>query len=436
MTSAAAPQIHHDQENAMPEQHAIDPGIDRIVREIAAVDDHAHPVPLEWEVPPNPDHPISPYDHPLPLRMRQTNPEYLDAWRALWGYEHDDFDDEHLRGLLENKQRIQSEQGEGYGAWVLDQVNIETMLAVDNLPQPAFPAPRFRWITFADWLMWPVGATDQEGFTFQYRPLIEAAFEEAGIEGLPTTLAEYVQRVLEPELATRKNNGAVAVKFHTPYYRPINFAEVPEAQAAELYRRAKESGITNEEHRHLEDYLFAVIARRAGELDLPVQMHTGQGPRRHFQNQGSNPLLMEPAVVAAPDTKFLMLHAGWPFDQQAVASLSHDNVFLDISCATVHLYGRNLASIIRDALEWFPEKILYGTDAYSDIALAFLSNTDPRSNFLQGWEEKAWLLDRTAREATAMALTDMMRDRVIGSDDVERLARMVLRDNATQLYRL
>src|SRR4051812_44722073 len=53
----------------MPDQQLIDPGVARMVREISAVDDHAHPIPLEWEVPPNPENPISPYDHALPLRM-------------------------------------------------------------------------------------------------------------------------------------------------------------------------------------------------------------------------------------------------------------------------------------------------------------------------------------------------------------------------------
>jgi len=51
-------------------------------------------------------------------------------------------------------------------------------------------------------------------------------------------------------------------------------------------------------------------------------------------------------------------------------------------------------------------------------------------------QEKAWLLDRTAREAIAIALTDMLRDHVIRPDDADRLATMVLRDNAIELYQL
>jgi hypothetical protein len=415
---------------------SIDPGIDQLVRSIAAIDDHAHPLPSAWEPWPDAEGPIGGHSHPLPLRMRQTNPEYIDAWRALWGYEHDDFQSEHLLEAIERKRAVQSEQADGYGAWVLDKVNIETMLAVDYVPRPEFPSPRFRWITFADWLMWPVGAIDQDPFVLEYAQHLTAAWERAGLEGPPASLDSYVHRVLEVEIAQRKKDGAVALKFHTPYYRPIDFGQVAESDAAKLYAKAILEGISVDEHRQLEDYLFGIITRTAAIHGLPVQMHTGQGSRPHFENQRSNPLLMEPAVAHAPDTKFLILHAGWPFDREAIASLAHENVYLDISCATLHLYGRNLANIIRDGLEWFPEKVLYGTDAYSDVALAFLAGDQPRSNLLQSWEEKAWLLDRTARDAIALALTGMRRDGVIDLDDVERLARMVLRDNAIELYHL
>ncbi|MEY9861022.1 hypothetical protein ABH935_006660 [Catenulispora sp. GAS73] len=413
-----------------------DPGIDRFVRELAAIDDHAHPIPLEWEPPPDRDRPIFPYDHPLPVRMRPTSPEYIDAWRALWGYEHDDFDDGHLRALIDKKQQVQAAEGDNYHSWVLDRINVETMLAVDSFPQPSFPAPRFRWLAFDDWLMWPVPAVGQKPITGRYAEQMAQTCRQAGVDCPPPTLDDYVHAVLAPVLDQQKADGAVGLKFHTPYYRPIDFAEVPVSQARELYRRACDSGITIAEHRHVEDYLFAAIAGKAAELDLPIQMHTGQGPRHRFENKGSNPMLMEAAVVAAPDTRFLMLHAGWPFTKEAVASLSHPNVFLDISGSSVHLYARNLAGIVRGALEWFPEKILYGTDAFSDTAHAFMSSTEPRSNFLHGWEEKAWLLDRTAREAIALALTDMLHDRVVRAGDVDRLATMMMRDNAVDLYRL
>ena len=80
---------------------------------------------------------------------------------------------------------------------------------------------------------------------------------------------------------------------------------------------------------------------------------------------------------------------------------------------------------MRAWLEWYPEKILFGTDSYSD------PNTP-----LSDWEEKLWLTNKSAREALALALTGMMNDGQITREDALHLAQMVLRDNAVKLYKL
>ena len=83
----------------------------------------------------------------------------------------------------------------------------------------------------------------------------------------------------------------------------------------------------------------------------------------------------------------------------------------------------NLGGIIREWLEYVPEKVLFGTDAY------------PYSNEI-GWEESAWMAARTGREALAIALTGMVQDGEISRQRASELARMVLRGNAEKLYRL
>jgi predicted TIM-barrel fold metal-dependent hydrolase len=74
-------------------------------------------------------------------------------------------------------------------------------------------------------------------------------------------------------------------------------------------------------------------------------------------------------------------------------------------------------------LESYPDRVLFGTDAFS-----FGPAVD--------WPEVAWLSNTTARRALAMALTGMMNDGEISRDRALELARMVLRDNARKLYKL
>lgn len=145
----------------MPDR-TLGPGIQRLVNSIAAIDDHAHPNPPGQEPDPDPSKPVYPYDHPLPLRQRLSNPEFVQVWRELWGYEHADASPEHLRELINIKQAVQADQGADYMTWMLDQLNIETMLPVTSGPQDSLPVPRFRWLSFADWLMWPVPTTGND----------------------------------------------------------------------------------------------------------------------------------------------------------------------------------------------------------------------------------------------------------------------------------
>jgi hypothetical protein len=84
-----------------------------------------------------------------------------------------------------------------------------------------------------------------------------------------------------------------------------------------------------------------------------------------------------------------------------------------------------LSETLREWLEWYPEKILFGTNSYSD------PNTP-----LSDWEEKLWLTNRSSREVLAKALTAMMNDRQLTREAALNLASMVLRDNAVRLYKL
>ena len=93
---------------------------------------------------------------PLPLRLRPDNPEYIAAWKALYGYKYDEMSKAHLKELVEAKKRVMREKGDGYPAWVLDQIGIETMFANRVAMGRGLVSPRFLWVPFADALMYPL----------------------------------------------------------------------------------------------------------------------------------------------------------------------------------------------------------------------------------------------------------------------------------------
>jgi predicted TIM-barrel fold metal-dependent hydrolase len=120
-------------------------------------------------------------------------------------------------------------------------------------------------------------------------------------------------------------------------------------------------------------------------------------------------------------TNFVIVHGGYPFTKQTASLLSKPNVYADFSAQTFFTYPRELSEILRNWLESYPDKVLFGTDAF-----AFTPAVD--------WGEVAWLSNTTAREALALALTGMMNDDEVSRARAIELARMVLRENAIKLY--
>ena len=420
-----------------PAQTAADPALLAAINRIRAVDNHAHAMSVAGEGGKEDEE----YDaiacgrlefiSPPPMRLRPDNPIYTGAWRELYGYQHgDSMSEPHVRELLEAKRRVMRERGEGYPAWVLDKLNIETMLANRVAPARGLGAPRFRWVSYGDPLMLPLDTRglrvnpDRKFFYEQEEMLLRRDLAALGLAGLPATLEQYLGRVVAPALARRKRDGAVAVKFVAAYLRPLDFADVPRAEAARVYARYARGGSPPwAEYRKLQDFLFRHLAREAGRLGLAVHIHAGSGCGHYFSLSGARPLLLE-SVLNDPTlrkTNFVLVHGGTPFVKETEFLIEKPNVYADFSAQTFLLTPQALSRVLRDLLEYEPEKVLFGTDA---------SPATPEV----GWEESAWMTNKTAREALAIALTGMMKDGDITRERAAELARMVMRENAARLY--
>jgi hypothetical protein len=414
-----------------------DPGLDREIQAIRAIDDHAH-LPIFPDPEPDLDHLVQPYDFAVPLRLRPDNPEYIDAWKALWGYEHDGWSPEHLRELFLHRQALKESNGDAYYPWILDKLGTDTLLYISPAPLPHVKS-RYRWVAHIDSLLWPFQTipADKQALAVTYSAVNARRCAEAGLDGPPPTLNAYLTDIVGANLQAAKVQGAIAVKSNAPYYRDLSFENVSADDAARLYAQGqKEGGLPVAEHKAFQDYAFRWVMARVGELGLPFQMHTGLGAKPGFATSGSNPLLMEGVFTDFPRTKFVLLHAGWPFDRETRSAMAYENVFVDLSCANLYFYARNLADVVRGGIEWFPERVVFGTDAHTDSDLGFLASVPSLPNPLAGWEEKAWLSGRVTRKALGLAVTGMVEDGVVTGDRAVELAQMVMRGNSLALYNL
>jgi predicted TIM-barrel fold metal-dependent hydrolase len=176
----------------------------------------------------------------------------------------------------------------------------------------------------------------------------------------------------------------------------------------------------------IQDVLFRTIAREAGRLGLAVHIHTGAGCGSYFNLYTSNPALLDSALndPSLRKTNFVLIHGGaGPYTKVAAFLIGKPNVYADFSEQDWFLSSRTLSAVLRDWLEAFPEKVLFGTDLFQG---------PPQMD----WEVTGWQTASTGREALAIALTEMMHDGVITRARASQLARMVMRENAIKLYNL
>ena len=409
---------------------------------IKAIDNHAH-VPRvvregekaddEYDALPCPELAAQEPEVPTSVALRPDNPEYIAAWRALYGYPHDDRKEAHIHELVESKQRVMREQGDNYPTWALDKLGIETMLANRVAMGRGLIAPRFRWVSYVDALMLPLnnGAAHRANPNYHFfydreENILKRYLAESKVGTLPATLQEYLARIVTATLERQKHDGALAVKFEAGYLRSLDFADVQEKRAEQVYARHIKSGEPPAaDYKLLQDFLFRYIAREAGRLGLAVHIHTGFGCGSYYYLSGSNPLLLD-SVFNDPTlrkTKFVMLHGGNPFTEEAGFLLGKPNVYVDFSGQVFSLSTHELGKVLRYWIMLYPEQILFGTD------------TGPGSPEIS-WEEVGFQTVNTSRKALAMALTAMMNDGEITRARALQLARMVLRENAIKLYGL
>ena len=420
-------------------QTSPDPELIKVIAGIKAIDTHTHPeqvladgeMDTEWDGFSSDSYQAQLVPN-LPANVRPHSHMIVASWRALWGIPELEWPEEAGNKAAENKRRIIKEKGDSYPAWVLDQAGVEIALSNRITMQRGLTSPRFRWVPYVDHYMFPLSTAKIQaanplyaGFYAGLEQRAKGLYSGRGVKTTPPALKEWLANVVTPNLEKQKREGAVAIKFTAAYYRPLDFAPVSVKEAAAIYATFVRGGAPGlDEYKKLQDFIFFEVARTAGRLQLPVHIHSGPGGGAQYNLSGADPLLLEQVFINLPETDFVILHGGWPNSKQATALLRKSNVYVDFSGMEYFLSPRNLAEVLRYWLDYMPEKVLFGTDAYPEKL--------PHAS----WEEFEWINTRSAREALAIALTEMRNDGNITTDRAKELAHMVLRGNTAKLHRL
>ncbi|AHG91613.1 amidohydrolase [Gemmatirosa kalamazoonensis] len=405
-------------------QTPVDTALLRYVDSVRAIDVHAHPMRVVARgAPPDSEFDALPLDgipaFAVPHRLTTDAPIWREARSALYGDAA--------------PERARTEHGDRFPEWALDRAGIDVMLANRIAMGAGLAAPRFRWVPFVDALLLPLDTRGEAARTPDTRvlyphetALLRRFLRELRLTALPATLDAYERDVVRATLARQHDGGAVGVKFEAAYLRPLDFDTDDAARARAVYARYVRGGVPSRaEYKTLQDHLFRVVAREAGRLGMTVQIHVLETFGGFYASAGAAPRLLEPALIDSTlrGTRFVIVHGGWPLVGETQGLLAKPNVYADVSMMDQILAPTALAAVLRQWLAEWPDKVLFGTDAFDGGAE-------------QGWEQVAWVGSTTARRALAIALTGMLRDGEIDRPRAEALARMVLRENALKAYTL
>jgi uncharacterized protein len=397
------------------------------IRQIAIFDDHGHPGFAEDT---DVDAMASSLSHP-PLRLQSDNPELIDAAKSLFDYSYTDNSPDHLKWLVAKKAELrQTYPGYQYFDRILDQLNVQTMMA-NRVAMAGYLDPkRFHWVFFVDSFLFPLDNSDLIARNIDlgvYVPLQERLLKrelaQAGLSALPKTFPAYLAFVSKI-LGQNRAHGGVSIKFEIAYFRTLHFEDPPESAAAGIYNRYNTGGKPSAPDRAMfEDFMFRYLLREAGRLHLAVQIHTAVGTGDFFSVTGGNVLNLE-NVLRDPrysNVNFVLLHGGYPFQEQAIWLTARENVYLDSSLMGLYLYPADLAEVLRHWLLLYPDKVVFGSDAF------------PFSEAI-GAEESDWLAIESARRALAAALSRMILNGEVSEQRALEFAHGYLHDNAARIY--
>ena len=364
------------------------------------------------------------------LRLRDDNPEFVAAAKALFAYPYNDFQPEHAKWLIDKKKAAEASGNTAYWDGILDKMNIATCLANRVAFAPYLDPQRFHWVFFADSFLFPFDNRDQaakNGDMAVYVPLQEKVLKrymkQEGLGGLPLDLAGY-ENFVRQTLADNQKKGGVAMKFEAAYFRSLYFGDPPRASAEAIYAKFHAGGLPSEqEYRTFQDYVLRVMIDQAGKLDLPVHFHSAVGIGDYFSLTNGTPLNLE-NVLRDPrykNVKFVLIHGGYPHTLEMIWMTAAKNVYTDSSLMGYYVYPSELKNILKQWISLFPEKIMFGSDAFP-------------FNDAVGAEETFWLAAESARTALAAALAELVAEGAFGEAKALELARMYLHDNAAKLY--
>ena len=213
---------------------------------------------------------------------------------------------------------------------------------------------------------------------------------------------------------------AIALKNQSAYVRRLNYAPVSKNEAAPLFARlAKGKTLSEVETEALGNHLFNYYLHKAADYKLPVKLHTGyyagvnHMPLDRLRRNTSD---ICPVIQAHPQVKFILMHMGYPYQDEYIALAKHfSNVYIDLCWAWI-INPVASGRFLKEALLAAPASkfFAFGGDYVSVETIVGHA--------------------RLARDGITRALSELVTDGYFSEQDAHETAQRIMRDNALEVF--
>ena len=206
---------------------------------------------------------------------------------------------------------------------------------------------------------------DMEGLFCKKVNRLEWVAEDV-IESGTHSFEEFTQLYMEGIRSKVAREHLIGLKSIIAYKTGLDVKVLSEKKFREQYYLYLSDPKNRAYEKSFRDYCFCKGCEVAAELDIPLQIHTALGDAPDIDLVNANPAQLYEAVNAFQDTKFVLIHAGYPYcEELGFMMASYDNVYGDISSMMPYasVAGETKLSAI---MELAPlNKLMFGTDAGS-----------------------------------------------------------------------
>jgi len=213
---------------------------------------------------------------------------------------------------------------------------------------------------------------------------------------------------------------AVGVKIGLAYFRRLDFKKTDIEIPATLFtKKISGQGLTENEEKTLQDYLFWYVVDLATKNKLPIKLHTGHQAMNNFMNIEN--VMFNPADCAnlcrlSPETKFIFFHISYPYYEPMISLTKHySNAIIDM-CWSWTINPITSIEFLKKYIMTSPINKLTafgGDDIYIENLIGHA---------------------KLARKGICFALSELINDKWISEKDSIEIANGIMWKNAEKIY--